>query len=226
MSRTQDCEPHNESVRSDELSTYEQNDDGVDGNARLTGMVGAVIFVLLAVEGFTIRGVAEHLTLHVFIGILLIPLIVLKSASTGYRIVQYYRGNGAYVRRGAPPLLLRVLGPFVVVLSLAVVATGVLAILSGRGTRWLPIHKVTFIAWFVVMTVHVLGHFVETTHLAAADVVGKKRIPGGTSRVVVVVTALLLGIALAMGTRDLANHWHHDRFEKSGTVNASQISRS
>jgi hypothetical protein len=216
-------EPQNEEVHGDDLSTLERDDAGVGGNSRLTGMAGAVISVLLAVEGFTIRGVGEHLTLHVFIGMMLIPLIVLKTASTGYRIVQYYRGNGAYVRRGAPPLLLRVLGPFVVVLSIAVVATGILAIVSGRGTRWLPIHKATFIVWFVVMTVHVLGHFIETTHLAVADVAGKPRISGGTTRLVLIVTALLLGIVLAIGTRGLVDHWHHHGFERFGGPNANHI---
>jgi hypothetical protein len=217
---------HNLPVRGDDVSTLGRDDAGVAGNSRLTGMAGAVIFVLLAIEGFTIRGVGGHLTLHVFIGMMLIPLIVLKTASTGYRIVRYYRGIDPYVRRGAPPLLLRVLGPFVVVLSIAVVGTGILAIVSGRGTRWLQIHKLTFIAWFVVMTVHVLGHFIETTHLAVADVAGKQRISGGTPRVLVIVTALLLGIALGIGTRGLVDNWQHHRFEKFGDLNTRVIRRS
>ena len=216
MFRIQAREPHNECVHGDNLSTVERDDASVVGNSRLTGMAGAVIFVLLAAEGLTIRSVGEHLTLHVFIGMMLIPLTVLKTASTGYRIVRYYRGNGAYVRKGAPPLFLRVLGPFVIVLSLAVVATGILAIVSGRGTRWLPIHKATFIVWFVAMTVHVLAHFIETTHLAIADVTGKQRIKGATTRVIAVAIALLLGIVLAIGSRDLATNWHHDRFDKFG----------
>jgi len=217
---------HNKPVRGDDVSTLERDDAGVAGNARLTGMAGAVIFVLLAIEGFTIRGVGGNLTLHVFVGMMLIPLIVIKTASTGYRIVQYYRGNDAYVRRGAPPPLLRLLGPFVVVLSLAVVGTGILAIVSGRGTRWLPIHKLTFIAWFVVTTVHVLAHFIETTHLAVADVARKDRISGGTRRAAVLITAVLLGIVLAIGTRGLANHWRHHRVETFGNVNASLIRRA
>jgi hypothetical protein len=196
------------------MSTLERDDQGVAGNARLTGMAGAVIFVLLAIEGVTIPGVGEHLTLHVFVGMMLIPLILLKTASTGYRIWRYYRGNGAYVRKGPPHLLLRLLGPLVVVLSLAVVATGIVAIESGRGTRWLPIHKATFIVWFVVMTVHVLAHFIETTHLAVADVAGKERIAGGAKRVILVFAALLLGIVLAIGTRGLLHNWHHERFDR------------
>jgi hypothetical protein len=200
-----------------DLSALERDDVGVAGNARLTGMTGAVIFTLLAVEGLTIRGVGEHLTLHVFIGMMLIPLLLLKTLSTGYRIVRYYRGTGAYVRRGAPPFLLRVLGPFVVVFSFAVVATGIFAIVSGRDSRWLTIHKVTFIVWFVVMTVHVLGHFIETTHLAVADVAGNARISGAAMRVGVTVTALFLGIALAIGTRGLVDNWHrHRRIEGFG----------
>jgi hypothetical protein len=123
-------------------------------------------------------------------------------------------------------LVLRALGPFVVFLSIAVVATGILAIVNDRGTRWLPIHKLTFVVWFVAMTVHVLGHFIETTHPAVADIAGKERISGGTTRILVLATALLLGVVLAIGTRDLASNWHHHRFDKFGTFNASHIRRA
>src|SRR5450631_4047694 len=75
------------------------------------GTFGAVIFVLLFLEGITLLRVRELISMHVFVGMLLVPLVAVKIASTGYRFVRYYRGDVAYARKGPPPLLLRALGP-------------------------------------------------------------------------------------------------------------------
>jgi len=45
---------------------------GAEGNQRLTAITGAVLLVLLAVEGFTILRVGRLLTLHFFLGMLLL----------------------------------------------------------------------------------------------------------------------------------------------------------
>lgn len=45
---------------------------GVDGNARLTGAAGALIFVLLAIEGVTILSIHSLLSVHVFVAMLLV----------------------------------------------------------------------------------------------------------------------------------------------------------
>src|SRR5579871_1600430 len=79
----------------------------VEGNARLTGSLGALLFVLFAVEGLTILAHVGHvLSTHVFVGMLLAAPVAVKVASTGYRIVRYYRGDPDYVHRGPPPWLL------------------------------------------------------------------------------------------------------------------------
>jgi hypothetical protein len=54
---------------------------GAEGNERLTAMTGAVLLVLLAVEGFTILRIGRLLTLHVFLGMLLLGPVTLKAAS-------------------------------------------------------------------------------------------------------------------------------------------------
>jgi hypothetical protein len=56
---------------------------GTEGNARLTASTGVVLLVLLAVEGVTILAIRPLLSLHVFIGLMLIPPVVLKRATTG-----------------------------------------------------------------------------------------------------------------------------------------------
>src|SRR5690242_12731571 len=78
---------------------------GTEGNERLTVQAGAVLFVLLAVLGVTIALIGRLLWLHLFLGLLLIGPLAVKLASTGYRFARYYLGDGAYVRKGPPPLV-------------------------------------------------------------------------------------------------------------------------
>ena len=56
---------------------------GVDGNERLTAGAAVVLFVLLAVEGVTIVFLRPLFSVHVFVGMLLIPPVALKLGSTG-----------------------------------------------------------------------------------------------------------------------------------------------
>ena len=63
-------------------------DVGVAANARLTVFNAVVLLVLLAVGGVTILRVRELLTPPVFIGMVLIPPVLLKVASTGWRFAR------------------------------------------------------------------------------------------------------------------------------------------
>ncbi len=87
---------------------------GTDGNEQLTTVTGAILIVLLAVIGFTIPQLRQFIWLHLFVGMLLIGPVVLKMASTGYRFIRYYTGNAAYRGKGPPELILRLIGPIVV----------------------------------------------------------------------------------------------------------------
>jgi hypothetical protein len=75
-------------------------DAGAAGNARLTAANAAVLLVLLAAEGVTILRVRELLSPHVFIGVVLIPPVLVKVASTTWRFARYYTGAPAYRRKG------------------------------------------------------------------------------------------------------------------------------
>jgi hypothetical protein len=46
------------------------------------------LLLLLAAEGATVLAIRQLLSVHVFLGMLLIPRAVLKLASTGYRFVR------------------------------------------------------------------------------------------------------------------------------------------
>ena len=61
--------------------------NAVDANARLTAVMGLVLLVLLPVEGVTLLSLRSLLTVHMLVGVALIPPIALKLASTGYRFM-------------------------------------------------------------------------------------------------------------------------------------------
>src|SRR6202021_1832803 len=75
---------------------------GAEGNERLTAMTGAVLLILLAVECYTILRIGRLLTLHVFLGMLLLGPVTLKAGSVIYRFVRYYTSSEPYRRRGPP----------------------------------------------------------------------------------------------------------------------------
>jgi hypothetical protein len=145
--------------------------DGVEGNARLTGSAAAILLFLLAAEGATLPAMHALLRPHVFIGFALIPPVALKIGSTLYRFGRYYAGAPSYRRKGPPPTALRLLGPVVVLTTILVLASGVgLLFLSAPWQqRMLTLHKLSFVVWFAAMTVHVIGHILETAQLAPRD---------------------------------------------------------
>jgi hypothetical protein len=54
--------------------------------------------------------------------VVLVPPALLKTASTGWRVVRYYR-SGAPYRQAGPPPLLRLLGPLLVAGTMALLGT-------------------------------------------------------------------------------------------------------
>lgn len=181
-----------------------QGDLGVEANGRLTAMLGAALLILLAVEGLTILQITPLLTVHVVIGMVLVPVIALKIGSASWRFARYYLGSPAYRRKGPPPPLLRLLGPFVVVTTLAVFVTGIALLLvphdQGLRGELLTVHQVTFVLWFAAMVVHVLGHLVDVARLAPRDFLRRTRrqIKGANLRQWVIVSALCVGVVLGV----------------------------
>lgn len=184
---------------------------GVDGNARLTGSFAAVLFILLAAEGATIVSIHRLLSPHVFVGVVLIPPVLVKIGSTGWRFLRYYTGDPDYRQKGPPIQFLRLLGPLVVVLTVVVLGSGVALLFVHASTRsfFLLVHKASFVAWFGAMTVHVVGHLVETARLAPRDWLRRTRrqVSGATARQWVLVASLAAGVLAAMVVLPYASGW-------------------
>jgi hypothetical protein len=186
--------------------------DGVAGNARITAGVAAILLVLLAIEGATIPLIGRLRGPHIFIGMLLIPPVLLKLGSTGYRFGRYYSGSPDYRCKGPPPLLMRLLAPGVILTTLALFGTGVGLLIVGPGNHTLVfLHKVSFILWFALMTAHVLGHILEVPKQAIADWRGSSGpdavLAGSGLRPALLASSILAGLALAIATLSLATPW-------------------
>jgi hypothetical protein len=145
---------------------------GTEGNERLTYATGAMLLVLLAAIGVTIVRIGQLLAEHLFLGMLLVPPVLLKMSSTGYRFARYYTGNLRYREEGPPELALRVLAPMVVLSTLVVFISGIVLLFAGPSSRQTvyPIHKDSFFVWLALMALHVLGHLPGNAERAARGV--------------------------------------------------------
>ena len=182
---------------------------GSEGNRRLTAATAAILLVLLAAEGVTLLAIGPLVSAHVFIGMLLVPLVGVKLASTGYRFARYYTGDRTYRAEGPPHPLLRLLGPVVVLSTVALFASGVtLIVLGPQGGVVLGLHKASFAVWVAAMSAHVLAHLVRVPRLAAADWRREEALPGSSLRRWLVAGSLVVGLVLAVATVHLAGPWH------------------
>ena len=184
---------------------------GTEGNARLTGMTGLVLLVLLAVEGVTILAIRPLLSVHVFVGLLLIPPVALKLAATGYRLLRYYTHAAEYVRKGPPlPLMRMFVAPVLVAATLVVFATGVTLLVSGPGGGLvLGLHKASFFVWLGAFGIHVLAYALRVPGLVAADWGRGSPTFGAAQRVGIVAFALLVGLTVALAVLPAAGPWLH-----------------
>jgi hypothetical protein len=186
---------------------------GVEANARLTATTAVVLLVLLGTEGVTVLELGSLLTLHVFIGMVLVPPVLLKMASTMWRFVRYYAGSEAYRRKGPPPTPLRVLGPVVVVLTVVLFASGIALVLGPHSWRseLLVLHKASFIFWVGATGLHVLAHLLDTARLAPLDFITRTRrqVNGAGLRQWALAGSVVLGIVLGVLVVPHLGTWGH-----------------
>ena len=176
--------------------------EGAEGNERLTAIVAVVLLVLLFLVGLTVPVANVQTRLHVFLGVVVIPPILLKIASTTWRFLRYYSGNFSYRSKGPPPLLLRLLGPIIAVLTLVMLFSGVgLVIIAPNSMHPLlsQIHRASFVLWFVATAVHVLGHLKDTVLFAPRDFVRhtRRQARGASARAGVTLVSVIAGLVCA-----------------------------
>jgi hypothetical protein len=199
---------------------------GPAGNARLTAWTGALLLVLFLVELATLLDVTGLISWHVVVGVLLVPPALLKTGTTGWRILRYYTRSRAYRQAGPPPTILRVLGPLVVAGTLAVLGSGLALLALGQDASLRPfldvlgyqvsaltVHQACFVVWAVATGLHTLGRLVPATRL----ITGNATVPGGVARIVGLLGVVVLAILAAVLIYEASTSWvaqpieHHHR---------------
>jgi len=191
---------------------------GPAGNARLTACIGLGLLIAFLAELVTLLDVTGLISWHIVIGVLLIPPALVKTATTGWRILRYYTGNRAYRQAGPPPLLLRLLGPVVVLTTLAVLGTGLVLItvgpdatftpllaVAGQQISWLTLHQVTFIAWGAATGLHVLARTVPAARLALTR--WPSRLAGTPARGLTLLATVVVAAIAAVIILRLSGSW-------------------
>lgn len=161
---------------------------------------------LLLAEGATLLNVGAMLTVHAFIGMLLVPVVVVKLASTGWRLMRYYAGSEEYVLRGPPQVLIRVVvAPVLVASTVILFGTGI-ALLARHQTEGtiVGLHKASFVVWAFAFGVHFL------TRLGVLWRVLRERVPGISLRLVAATLSVVAGVALATLTLPAVDHLQDD----------------
>jgi hypothetical protein len=198
------------------------------GNARLTAAVGALLLAPIIVELVTVvLGVHTFMSVHVFVGLLLIPPVLLKLASTGWRFARYYTRLDVYVAHGPPQLAMRLLAPLLVAATVVLFASGIAMGFLHGGALGLArqLHGPASVIWIVLVGVHVLVYLKRTLISAAEDltVAGRAPAPGAGRRGLVLGAVALAGLVLAAVMVPAQHRWidlprnHHDHPRRSNS---------
>src|SRR5580658_1006216 len=170
-------------------------------------MTGAVLLVLFIVECLTLLNLGGFLTLHVFLGMLLLGPVCLKIGSTLWRFTRYYTGSVPYVRKGPPNPLERVLGPLVILSTLAVLGTGVALVVQGPPDwQWHQLHREAFLVWAAVILIHLASYVPKLPRLLSSQPAERARelLAARVTRWLLLLGSLAAGLVLALLTYHLA----------------------
>ena len=175
---------------------------GSDGNEQLTAIVATLLLVLIAIEGATLLNLRSLMTVHAFVGMLLIPVVTLKVASTGWRMLRYYLRGEEYVRRGPPHVAVRLLvAPVTVISTVVLFATGVaLLVLDQTQGALVGLHKASFVVWLGATSLHVLIRAPKLLPIL------RRRLAGKALRLGLVGATLGTGLLLGILTLPAADH--------------------
>jgi hypothetical protein len=176
-----------------------------------------VLLVLTLAELVTVfLNPRKVLTVHDTIGLVLVPIVALKLGSASWRMVGYYIRRKGYRELGPPAWFFRILGPIIGILTIALLASGVLLVIGPASLHGgaLLAHKVSFYMWLIAVIAHAAPHMARAFRVASRDWTERFRgtVPGARLRLAAVVSCVavggLLAIALANTSENYVNQYH------------------
>jgi hypothetical protein len=158
-------------------------------------------------------GLQQFLSLHVFVGLVLIPPVVLKLASTGWRFTRYYTRSAAYRLRGAPQLVMRLLAPMLVAATVLLFGSGVaMGVLHGHSLHLArQLHGLASVVWMILVGVHVLVYLRRAMVSAKEDLdrASRSAVRGARARGLLLVAAIAAGLVAGAATLPVQHRWLH-----------------
>ena len=189
-------------------------------NMRLTSSIGLVIFVELFVIGITVPAIGQLFTLHAVVGYMLIPPLIFKMFSTGFRFLKYYTRDPKYNSAGPPHTILRIAAPFLILATALLFVSGVALMIVGpyaaSAASWKQIHQASFILWFGLTALHVVSYIPKASYQFFGDIglktfgpfkFSKLKVRGRNARLIVIGTALGAGLVLALALYSTIGPW-------------------
>lgn len=198
-----------ETVPAEELSSSRR----VRAVARLLALLGSVLFIGLAIEGVTVVFIGQMISIHVVLGMILLPIMAYKIIIATYRFAMYYLGAPDFKHAGPPELLLRVIGPLLVITTVVLMASGIILVYARPDTPtaafWLNIHRDDFVAWFALMVFHVLAYVRRAVGTSGYDLRYTRyhSLIGRQGRLISIILAIVIGVLLAWAVFPAVAHW-------------------
>jgi hypothetical protein len=182
---------------------------GPAGNRNLTAALGALLLVGILGELATlVLGLRQTLPVHIVLGIALIPLVALKLASTGWRMIRYYTSSAEYRRDGPPQPFLRGIAPIVVGSTVSLLGSGLgLVVFGPQAHLFRALHSASFAVFLLVVGAHAVAHLPKLRRFAFADWLSGRRTQGHALRRGVVAFAVVSGTAFAVASLQTAGLW-------------------
>lgn len=182
-------------------------------NERLTALVGAVLLVGFGIDLYVTANLGTLIVIHIFIGALLAGPLVIKLSSVGYRFFRYYNHAPAFVAKGPPNPWLRLLAPFLIIVTITVFTSGFLLALEGPPPNRLLflLHAGSAAIWLPLIAVHVYAHVRQVPRAIASDWQARtpEQVSGRLKRLRVTVLGLAAGAVIAIVLSSSAGAWRH-----------------
>jgi hypothetical protein len=181
------------------------NRPAVLGNLRLTALTGlALVLLLVSVYGTGVL-FGDLRPAHFFTGFFIIPLLLAKLASVGWRFFHYYGRSARYRAAGPPWLLPRVLAVPLILSTIIAVSSGVILWALGmqHGT-WSTIHTDSVVILLLLVGVHLAAHLRRAVRAIEGDRANTTR----RWRLAAVFLSVAGGVALAIAMARFEPAWH------------------
>ncbi|MCL5115894.1 MAG: hypothetical protein M1272_01950 [Firmicutes bacterium] len=183
-------------------------------NERLTALAGAVLFGLFVIEMVVTANLHKLILVHIFIGTLLAGPLVVKLASVGYRFFSYYaKSSPAFVAKGPPNIWLRLLAPFLILLTLMLFLSGLVLAVEGPPPNRLVflVHAGSAALWIPLIVVHVYAHLRQVPRALQQEWSrhSKQKLSDRIKRLRITVIALIVGAIAAIALVPVSAPWIH-----------------